>query len=78
MYVNDTNLIHWYRQPFCSPVELIVASQTATYAWDGLAIATGAAMKPDKCSAYFLFYWYNRGHPKSCKQFGPYQNQLLT
>jgi hypothetical protein len=51
MYVDNTNLIHWYHVPFCTPTKLIAAAQTATYAWGGLAIATGAAMKPDKCYA---------------------------
>ncbi len=64
MYVDDTDLVHWSRLPFCSPVELIAAAQTATYAWGGLAIAMGAAMKPDKCYAYFLSYWYDRGCAK--------------
>ncbi len=59
MYVNDTDLIHWYRVPSFTPAELIAAAQTATYAWGGLAIATGAAMKPDKCYAYFLSYWFD-------------------
>jgi hypothetical protein len=53
MYVNDTDLVHWSSLPSCTPVELIAAAQTTTYAWGGLAIATGAAMKPDKCYAYF-------------------------
>jgi hypothetical protein len=64
MYVDKTNLIHWSCQPFCSLVELIVASHTKTYAWGGLAVAKGAALKPDKCYVYFLAYWYNRGHAK--------------
>jgi hypothetical protein len=51
MYVNDTDLIHWSRIPICNPKELISAAQTATYAWGGLAITTGAAMKPEKCYA---------------------------
>ena len=42
MYVEDTDLIHWSRIPGCTPEELIAAAQTATYAWGGLAIATGA------------------------------------
>ncbi len=46
MYVDDTDLIHWSRTLDCNPEELIPAAQTATYAWGGLAIATGAAMKP--------------------------------
>jgi hypothetical protein len=44
MYVNDTDLIHWYEQPSCNPSELIATAQTATYAWGSLAIATGAAI----------------------------------
>ncbi len=32
--------------------------------WGGLAIARGAAMKPNKCYAYFLSYWYNHGRAK--------------
>ena len=64
MYVDDTDLVHWSCLPFCSPVELIAAAQTAMYAWGGLAIATGAAMKPDKCYAYFLSYWYDHGRAK--------------
>jgi hypothetical protein len=43
---------------------LIAAAQTATYAWGGLATATGAAMKPDRCYVYFLSCWYNRGRAK--------------
>ena len=35
-----------------------------TYAWEELAIATGAAMNPEKCYAYFLSYWYNHGRTK--------------
>ena len=44
MYVKDTNLVHWSCIPSCTPAELIAAAQTVTYAWEGLAIATGAAM----------------------------------
>jgi hypothetical protein len=36
MYVNNTDLIHWYRVPSCTPAELIAAGQTTTYAWGGL------------------------------------------
>ncbi len=59
MYVDYTNLVHWSSMPSCTPTELIAATQTVTYAWGGLAIATGAAMKPEKCYAYFLSYWYD-------------------
>ena len=53
-----TNLVHWSSMPSCRPAELIAASQTVT------AIATGTAMKPDKCYAYFLSYWYDCGQAK--------------
>jgi hypothetical protein len=56
MYVDDTDLIHLSRIPICNPKELIAAVQTVTYALGGLAIATRAAMKPEKCYAYFLLY----------------------
>ncbi len=59
MYVDDTDMIHWAQNPSCSPGNLLAAAQTATYAWGGLAIATGAAMKPEKCYAYFLSYSYD-------------------
>jgi hypothetical protein len=64
MYVDDTNLIHWSCTPICIPKELITTAQTATYTWGGLAIATGAAMKPEKCYAYFLLYWFDKGRAK--------------
>ncbi len=64
MYVDDNDLIHWAWRPSCSPDQFIAAAQTATYAWGSLAIATGAAMKPDKWYAYFLSYWYDRGRDK--------------
>jgi hypothetical protein len=64
MYVDDIDMIHWAQNPSCSPGELIAAAQTATYAWRGLAIATGAAMKPEKCYAYFLSYSYDNGQAR--------------
>jgi hypothetical protein len=64
MCVNETDLVHWSNLPSCTQGELIAATQTATYAWGGLAIATGTAMKPEKCYAYFLSYWYDHGRAK--------------
>jgi hypothetical protein len=64
MYVDNTDLVHWLSVPSCTPTELIAAAQTATYAWGGLAIATRAVMKPEKCYAYFLSYWYDCGRAK--------------
>jgi hypothetical protein len=64
MYINNIDLVHWSTLPSCTPGKHIAAAQTVTYAWGGLAIATGAAMKPEKCYAYFLSYWYDRGRAK--------------
>ncbi len=64
MYVDDTDLINLVGQPSCSPSKLIATAKTTTYARGSLAIATGGAMKPEKCYAYFLSYWYNCGHAK--------------
>jgi hypothetical protein len=61
--MSDTDLIHW-SCILCNPKKLIAAVQTATYAWGGLAITTGAAMKPEKCYAYFLSYWFDKGRAK--------------
>jgi hypothetical protein len=65
MYVGDTDLVRWSSMPSCTPAELIAAAQTATYAWGGLAIATGATTKQEKCYAYFLSYRYNCRWAKS-------------
>jgi hypothetical protein len=45
-----------------SPSELIQHAQHSTNAWGNLAIATGAAMKPEKCFSYFMTYPVVRGH----------------
>jgi hypothetical protein len=52
------------QNPSCLPGDLIAAVQTAIYAWGGLAIATGAVMKPEKCYAYFLSYSYDNGRAR--------------
>jgi hypothetical protein len=44
-----------------TPLELIMHSQKSTNAWDGLAIATGAALKQEKCYAYCLIYRFTNG-----------------
>jgi hypothetical protein len=64
MYVDDTDLLHGSSRPSCSPSKLVAVAQTTIFARGSLAIATGAAMKPDKCYAYFLSYWYNHGQAK--------------
>ncbi len=49
LYVDDADNIHMTPSITDSPLELIQHAQHSTNAWGGLAIATGAAMKPEKC-----------------------------
>ena len=56
LYVDDPENIHMMAQATETPKELIEHAQNSTNTWGGLAIATGAAMKPDKCFASFLVY----------------------
>ena len=64
LYVDDTN--RTYTTPLINatptPKELISHTQRSTGAWGGVAIATGASLKPEKCFAYFLVYKLSRGH----------------
>ena len=62
LYVDDTDNIHMTPRVTDSPSDLIQHAQNSTEAWGGLAIATGAAMKPEKCFAYFMTYAALRGH----------------
>ena len=56
LYVNDTDMIHTTPSVTATAQELISHTQEATNTWGGLAIATGAALKPEKCFAYILNY----------------------
>jgi hypothetical protein len=56
LYVDNADNIHTTALVSGTPKELIDQAQLSMNAWGGLAIATGAAMKPDKCFAYFLVY----------------------
>ncbi len=62
LYVDDTDSIHMAPKVTDSPTELIQHAQKSTDAWGGLSIATGAAMKPEKCYAYFMTYTVRGGH----------------
>ncbi len=56
MYVDDSNLLHMADSPHSSDEELIQKVQGATNDFANVARATGGAMKPIKCSTYFLTY----------------------
>ena len=64
MYVDDTDLLHWADSPTTSDAELIAQVQTASTDWSMLAQATGGALKPAKCRAYFLCYKFTAGKPR--------------
>jgi hypothetical protein len=56
LYVDDTDLIHMTALVTASPSDLVQQSQILMNVWGGLAIATGASLKPEKCFAYFQIY----------------------
>jgi hypothetical protein len=62
LYVDDADNIHMTPSVTDSSSELIQHAQHSTNAWGGLAIVIGAAMKPEKCVAYFMTYPVVRGH----------------
>jgi hypothetical protein len=61
IYVDDADLVHTSPLITASPAELIAHSQKSTAAWGGLAIATGASLKPEKCYTYFMVYKFSGG-----------------
>jgi hypothetical protein len=50
-FIDDTDLIHMMALVMETPSYLVRQSQISTDAWGGLAIATGTALKPEKCFA---------------------------
>jgi hypothetical protein len=61
IYIDDTNLVHSTLSVKATPMELIAHLQRSTNAWGGLAVAIGAALKSEKCFAYFMVYKYKNG-----------------
>jgi hypothetical protein len=61
LYVDNTDNIHMTPKVTASPSDLIEHAQHSTNAWGGLAIATGAAMKPEKCFTYIMIYPVSKG-----------------
>ena len=55
-------MIHATPSVSATAQELISHTQDATNTWGGLAIATGVALKPEKCFAYILTYKFINGH----------------
>ncbi len=63
LYVDDADNIHLTARATATPNELMEHAQNSTNSWGGLAIANGAAMKPEKCVVYFLVYSFPNGRP---------------
>ncbi len=61
-----------------TPSDLVRQSQISKDAWGGLAIATGAALKPEKCFVYFLVYKFVSGHAsmENIGTFSPPSNYI--
>ncbi len=60
IYMDVTNLPDMTKEVNATAEELIEHLQHSTNVWGGLAIATGAALKPEKCYAYFMIYRHIR------------------
>jgi hypothetical protein len=56
LYVDDIDLIHMTALVMALSSDIVKQSQISTDAWGGLAIATGASLKPEKCFAYFQVF----------------------
>ncbi len=61
LYVDNTDMIHATPSVSATAQELISHTQDATNTWGGLAITTGAALKPEKCFRYILNYKFING-----------------
>ncbi len=61
IYIDDTDLPHMIDHVMATSLELIKHSQKLTNVWGGLAIATGVALTPKKCYAYFLTFHFSNG-----------------
>eukprot|EP00956_Cyclotella_meneghiniana_P010715 scaffold14988_cov36-Cyclotella_meneghiniana.AAC.2 len=62
LYVDDTDLVHLNLAEEESVAEAHAALQRAVYSWSDLLIATGGALKPEKCFYYLIsFKWDRKG-----------------
>jgi hypothetical protein len=58
LFVDDTNLFHLDTQRVDSATDMHERLQEAVINWGKLLIATGGALKPEKCSYYLIsFKW---------------------
>ena len=64
MYVDNSDLLHWGDSVLTEDEELISSVQAATDDFASLVQASGGALKPSKCFAYFLCYHTVNGKTK--------------
>lgn len=60
LYVDDTDLIHLNLEEEESVTEAHAALQRSVYSWSDLLIATGGALKPEKCFYYLISFKWDR------------------
>jgi hypothetical protein len=63
MYVDDTDLLTWARTTCMSDEEFLHQVQKAVTDWSMLVIATGGALRPEKCFWYWIAYRFCNGVP---------------
>ncbi len=80
IYVNNTDLPHVTALVTATPKGLIDHTQKSTNAWSSLTIDTGAALKPEKCFAYFMVYRFTNSRGSMCSPLQLYFScrQLVT
>ena len=61
IYVDDTDLLHWAPRPDMTDEEFFDHVQEAALAWGNLAIASGGALKPEKCFWYLISFKFRHG-----------------
>lgn len=63
MYVDDTDLLTWARSSCASDEEFRQQVQDAVTDWTKLVLATGGALRPDKCFWYWIAFRFKNGIP---------------
>jgi hypothetical protein len=64
LFVDDTDLLAYGESSESIPTEVVEALQAAVLTWQQGLLATGGALKPEKCSWSLLAYWFKNGKPQ--------------
>ena len=80
MFMDDTDLLHWASSPDTSDEDFIKKVQAASDDYGTISQATGAILKPEKSSVYFMFYKFVNGRArlKKLSEFPPAIAEVTT